>query len=1004
MIFRKKFWKHSIPLIALLMISLHVYSQTLPLTHYTRKNGLQSSFVTRIFQDSKGYIWVGTELGLSLFDGKEFQPVFDEKKGLKNDFIITIFEDINGKIWIGTRGAGLICKDENGIRSYTRNDGLPNDRISSIIDDENGNLWIGTHGGLCRFNGKTFTSFHKENGLIDDYINCLIRDKYGNLWIGSEQGLSRIRNFSHIKNPKFDNFSIADGLSGESVKTFAIDHLGFLWIGTINGLDKINPLNPKIVFQNFSSRNGMINSVIYTIIEDQNHYIWIGTGNGISLYDGSKFTNFGSKNGFLDPQTISIYNDREGNIWFGTVRGLSRLQSLRITNFSTNDGLADNMIWGIIEEKEGTYWIATDNGLTQYIDGKFKTFTTKDGLISNNIYNILKVKSGKIWLATGKGINILDPSTYHFKSYTVKDGLPYEVVLTLSEGLDGVIWIGTSKGLCRWKDGRILLPNFETDPEPRPIHAILNDSRGNLWYTDTTGLWKIKDQIKKLYTTEDGLIENAIYAMMEDSKGRIWICTKRGISCFSDGKFTNYTTANGLSDNNCYSLLEDNDHKLWITTVNGLNSFDFKTFKTYSTRDGLISDEMSHCTCLKDSEGYLWFGTVNGLVRFNSRLDKKNTVPPPIYITQFTVMGKNYPQTPNIELKYNENYIKFSFVGLCFTSPEDVLYRYRLNGMDTQWFESSHRYISYPSLPPGTYTFQVFARNNNGIESTHPAEIHFIIYPPFWKTWWFTIIYILLFIFLAGLVVLYQNKRVKERVANEAKNKQLIMAQKMKLLGVLAGGAVHDLKNLLSIIIGYSELVHDCSQEVTEEEKNEAIEIIKNTADTAFQVVKQILALAKQNYDEVKSSDLSELCNEILSILKITIPSTIEIYWTPPEEKILFTLNPVKFKQIVLNLCLNAVHAMGKTGDLKISLEKMSEPPQILVAISDTGHGIPPEYIDKIFEPLFTTKDEEKGSGLGLFVVKQIVDEYHGKITVDSTPNVGTTFKIFFPDSKSPTN
>lgn len=224
------------------------------------------------------------------------------------------------------------------------------------------------------------------------------------------------------------------------------------------------------------------------------------------------------------------------------------------------------------------------------------------------------------------------------------------------------------------------------------------------------------------------------------------------------------------------------------------------------------------------------------------------------------------------------------------------------------------------------------------------------------------------------------------------------MAQRMKLLGVLAGGAVHDLKNLLTIIIGYSDLVHDQSQEVTEEEKNEAIEIIKSTADTAFQVVSQILNFARQNYDEVKMSDLTDLLNEILSILKITIPRTIEIEWNPPEELLMVSISPVKFKQVVMNLCLNAVQAMGEHGKLRISLSKVLDQSEyIVVEVADTGPGIKPEYLDKIFEPLFTTKSQEKGSGLGLFVVKQVVDEYKGKIGVDSQPGVGTTFKITFP-------
>jgi signal transduction histidine kinase len=286
-----------------------------------------------------------------------------------------------------------------------------------------------------------------------------------------------------------------------------------------------------------------------------------------------------------------------------------------------------------------------------------------------------------------------------------------------------------------------------------------------------------------------------------------------------------------------------------------------------------------------------------------------------------------------------------------------------------------------------------------------PAEIRFKILPPFWNTWWFRIFSFLALLSLAVLIVLFNIRRIKTKMANEAKNKQLVLAQRMKLMGVLAGGAVHDLKNLLSIIIGYSDIVHESSEEVNEEERNEAIEIIKNTADTAFQVVKQILAFTRQTYDETKAANLADVLDEILAILKVNIPLTMKILWNPPIEEILLYINPVKFKQVVMNLCLNAIQAMEDRGELKISLAKApGDAGQIIIEVSDTGPGIPQEHFDKIFEPLFTTKGEEKGAGLGLFVVKQIVDEYKGNIQVKSPPGEGTTFKISFPVQHPPVN
>jgi len=442
--------------------------------------------------------------------------------------------------------------------------------------------------------------------------------------------------------------------------------------------------------------------------------------------------------------------------------------------------------------------------------------------------------------------------------------------------------------------------------------------------------------------------------------------------------------------------MEDDNGNLWIGTAKGVNRFNGKTFKPYTSRDGLASNEMSEGACLKDSRGYLWFGTANGISRFNFKFDRVNTVPPPVYITNLSVLGKEYPMSDSIHLRHNQNYLKFDFIGVSFTSTEDVIYKCQLKGIAPEWFELQQRYISYPYLPPGNYTFSVIAVNNDGIESLRPAEIRFRILPPFWQTWWFQALSVLFFLFLIVIVLLWRIKRAKEKIAVRERNKQLVMAQKMELLGILASGAVHDLKNLLAIIIGYSKIAVQHAEH--EREKIKSIENIKSTAVAAVQVVKQMLVFTRQTYDKTMAANLPDLLDDILEILKVTTPEKVNIRWELPKEEVRFYINPTKFQQIVMNLCLNAVQAMPKDGELHIRLYKKKDwNPMIVIEVSDTGIGIEKENLEKIFDPLFTTKKPGRGTGLGLFVVKQIVDEYNGKIEVRSKPGEGTTFKISFP-------
>lgn len=508
-----------------------------------------------------------------------------------------------------------------------------------------------------------------------------------------------------------------------------------------------------------------------------------------------------------------------------------------------------------------------------------------------------------------------------------------------------------------------------------------------------------------------GMPDNDIKAILEDSKGKIWIGTKGGISCFNKGTFTHYSTKNSaLPDNACYCILEDNQGNLWIGHTKGITSFNGKEFKTYtSERLGLTG--RSWLTGIKDNHGSLWFGTSEGVVSFYPPPLSLNNTPPPVYFTGLKVMEKKIPLTGSKSFAFNQNIFRFDFIGLSFSHPTGIEYKYRLENIDTDWQTTKDRSLFYPFLPPGSYTLKVKAVNADGFESEKPAEYRFKILPPFWQTWWFLV---LLGLFLGGFLLLVLHWRVrrarekaeeKARTAElktkktelEARNRQLVISQRMELMGSLAAGTVHDLKNLLSVIIGYSRLMSQKYQGDNEDHQN--IEIIKDTAATAAQMAKQILSFARQKDYAHEPVELGTVLMEILDTLKITQPKNIRVLREIQAEPVFFPIHPARFQQVVMNLCLNAFQAMPGGGQLRVALSSATDAGnEITLEISDTGTtGIKQEHLDKIFDPFFTTKEQNQGSGLGLFVVKQIVEEYQGKIEVSSEPGQGTRFIIRFP-------
>ncbi len=868
-----------------------------------------------------------------------------------------------------------------------RQNNLTDRSIYSIIEDRDGKLWFGTSRGLSCFDGKMFRHFSTGSGLPTNKVYVIVIDRKGKLRIGTDSGL-----FCY-ENGNFLPFATTDELMDQSISTLLYDSGGALWIGTQKGLYRFQ--EGKTV--SYNKEAGLCDNSITALMEDLRGNIWIGTWNGVSLFSKGKFTNYSTINGLPNNFIYSISQDREGNTWFGTHGGASCLTSLNVKTYTKDHGLPTGMVIDIIQDKNGRYWLATPEGLSCYSEDHFINYTTKDGLISNTINALMADHQGNIWIATPQGLSVF--SSGSFTNYTEKDGLSDNILFKFIECRDGTTWIGSRNGLTRFSNGKFSSTLFRL--EQGNVLCLTEDSRGNLWFSSRTGLYKYSENRLISISNQFNLPGNDINALFEDSKDKIWIGADSGLSCIDKGKFIHYSTGNcNLPDNACNCIVEDTHGYLWIGSSKGLTCFDGKRFKNYtSERLGLTGRTWS--IGIKDHRGSLWFGTNEGVTTFYPPPVQLNTTPPPIYITGVKVMEKEISLAEDPRFPYRQNIFRFNFAGISFTTPTGIQYKYRMENIDTDWQITRDRSLFYPFLPPGSYTLKVKAINADGIESMKPAEYTFVILPPFWQTWWFLVLLALLFGGFLLLVLQWRVRRAKEKAEFkarsaelEARNRQLVISQRMELMGTLAAGTVHDLKNLLAVIIGYSRLMGQKYQEAGEDHQN--IEIIKDTAATAVQMAKQILSFTRQKDLSHDPVDLGMELTEILDTLKITQPKNIHILRQLQSEPVQFPINPARFQQLVMNLCLNAFQAMPNGGQLRVSLSSTTDN-EIILEISDTGAaGIKKENLDKIFDPFFTTKEQSQGSGLGLFVVKQIVTEYHGKIEVHSEPGKGTTFVIRF--------
>ncbi|MCP4214946.1 MAG: hypothetical protein GY765_09825 [bacterium] len=1013
----KQRYTGTILLFLVLCLCRQTAAQRFPFKRYLQEERLKFRC---LFQDSKGFLWIGSNRGIRRFDGTEFLR-FRDKGAPYNETVTSISEDQQGNIWLGTLTNGVFCREGDMFRRYGTDDGLAGNNVHTIVRDTEGNLWFGTGEGLSRYDGRAFTTYTEKHGLPSNIIYSGTVDKEGRPWFGTDNGLCR-----------FDNQGLTNYLPGVEISRLMTDSKGDLWyIVAADGAyrfrqGKVEPyifysvhLNPVHVSipmgePGILEKMGLagryhFHSAVTSILEDRYGTILFSQEAGVSFLEDGKFLSPFIETTKHLSNSETMLEDREGNIWSGSNNGLLcfySLKTLSVTGvgkiISEPLQLNNEMVRAIIQDREGLYWCATDSGITYFSKNtEARYFTQKNGLIFDRVYDLLEDRYGYIWAATARGVSVYSKGGHHphikktpkgtFFNFPIFKDRYRQLTRALAEDRNGTIWIGTAKGLTRFHEGKISDSGFFF-PEIQ-VNCILADPDGNLWIGTDNGLYQGDDQSLQ-FSRRDGLPHHMIFTLTTDHKGRLWIGTGRGLSCRHKGVFTNYAGQQGLFAGECFSILEDRRHQLWIGTANGIKRFDGKQFIEYPMeREGIASSRWYPGACLMDRDGKLWFAGNKGVSRIDKKRDTPVREPFPLHITHVYVRDKEVQPAQLSHLPYNQNNLRFKFSALYFAHLDSIIYHYRLEGLEAHWIETKNNSVSYPYLPPGNYTFRVKAVNQEGLTCIKPARITFEITPSFFRTNRFRIPAILILLGIPVILVVWRYRRSRDKAELKTRNGQLVTAQRMELMGTLAAGVVHDLKNLLGIILSYTHMV---PREPGDDTKNMPVKQITHTANTAIGMVRQILAFTRQQYDETMEVDLADLIDEFLELFEVRKPGNIEYLWKRPASPVCYSINPTRFQQVLMNLCINAVDAMPEGGILGFSLE-ICPARGLELKVSDTGEGVLPDMREKIFQPLVTTKAKGKGTGLGLFVVKQILEEYGGTISVESPPNGGAVFTITLP-------
>lgn len=797
----------------------NLYSQKKFFRNYSLEDGLPQVTVLSLYQDHHGYLWIGTQAGLSRFNGRDFKN-FDSHDSLGGNHVNSIFQDSRYRYWFGHRYEGVTMYKNNKFYHLPQNSNLGNNLITSIIEDSRQNIWVSSMDhGIFAIKTRNKHDFVVKNlstdiGFPTNFIGSLI--KYDNkIWAASDSGIIEIDYSKNLKSIDFHikRFSKIKELNG-TINCITRDSTGNIWVLTPKELIQLPPQNTALTYNSYSfPQNIKIVRYFENISVGKDGAIWGTHLEGVYKFDGENFEIFDHKNGLPDNEINTVIVDFEGNTWIGTSSfGIYQYTGDKFNFFDKETGLINNQVTTIHEDSQNNVWLGTEKGVSVYDGKKFTNYNKKDWLTANNISCIYQDSKENVWVASYTGAPLVryTPSNRKPVIYKIKDGLPTHYILSINEDKNGKVWIASlGMGAAYYEypgdgsKGKFHIVSKKDGICSNVIWQIHKDKKGNLWFgSDDAGVSVYDGKKFKTFNEKDGLSPKAA-AITHDSKNNIWIATiGDGVYKYDQGTFYHFGLKDGLSSESPFSIICDNNDIPWVGTNTGVDKFDTiaKRFIHYGKEDGFIGIENNQNAVLKDHKGRLWFGTVNGVVLINPDEFKPNRILPRLVLEKIQLFYQDFnyelytdsidakTSLPlNLRLPYNKNHLKFYFVGLSFTSPEKIKYKYKLEGFDKEWNPvTKNTDAVYTNIPPGDYKFMFKACNSHGYWNKEPYIYAFKVIPPFWQKTWFYVV-VIIFGFLGIYLIHYlrtmnlKNTRDKLRKMVEVRTQE-ILSQKNEIV------------------------------------------------------------------------------------------------------------------------------------------------------------------------------------------------------------------------------
>ncbi len=1038
--------KNTFCVLACFFITIFCQAQSVEEHYYFKnlsiRNGLSQNTVNAILQDRKGFMWLGTKDGLNRYDGLSFRKFKHDAanpRSIGNSFITSLYEDFNGNIWVGTDAGVYIYYPEKEAFEEFDCQSLEKTRIersvSMIAGDKQGRVWIAVEAqGMFCYDARQKLLRNYPLSEISSNIKCFTFDSGGTLWLGfygdglyySKDNLATVHPYGSPEDGKRE-------FEGGVITKIVQGNYNCLYIGSVKeGVSELNLTSGQV--RNLLAIDESGESIFCRdLLPYSDNELWIGTESGIYIYNLRTAQFIHLRASLYDSYSLSdnaiyaLYKDREEGLWIGSYFGGVDYYPRQYTYFAKYypkniaNSLHGKRVREFCRADDGTLWIGTEDGGLNHFNPKTKEFHFFEPSAGFTNIHGLCMDGSHLWVGTfSKGLRVIDTRTgVVLRTYTeghTPHSLNDNSIFSICRTSAGEIYLGTLFGLLRYNRTQ---DNFDRIPElnGKFVYDIKEDSYGNLWLaTYANGAYCYDVSVRRwknyVFDAEDekSLPYDKVLSVFEDSYRQIWLTTQGGGFCLfhpDTETFTRYGLKDGLPNDVVYQIVEDDDRFLWLTTNNGLVRFDPKTMemKVFSTANGLPTNQFNYRSGFKDEAGNIYLGSINGFVAFDPRTFAENRQVPAVAITDFLLFNKEVPVgetdsplkssitfSDKVVLTADQNSFSFRIAALSYQAPRMNKLMYKLEGFDEGWLTIGESpLVTYSNLGYGDYVFKVKASNSDGVWNEQETSLHLSILPPFYLSGWAYCFYVLFFMGCLVCVIFYFKRRNYRK-----QHRQMEMLEQEKEREVYHAkidfftNVAHEIRTPLTLIKGPLENII-LKKEVDSETK-EDLYIMKQNTERLLNLTNQLLDFRKT---ETRGFRLNFTECDVVAVLRETYlrftslakQKGLDFILELPQECFMADVNQEALTKIISNLLNNGVKYASTY--LRISLE--TDEKVFHIRTFNDGEMIPDTMKEEIFKPFVRLDKEDEvttGTGIGLALSRSLAELHQGSLMMEKGEEV----------------